>query len=279
MSPKVITVPYVEHRQDQSALEYALHLARIYDSHVQGIHVVPEPEIDNFSIPVLAYGPMPYVPESAVIDIRKANERRRKEAESAFAKTVKNLHVKNVAFYSQKGIIEDVVVSMARVSDLVIMPRTNENIYYNESANGVLFGSGCPVLLVPPDCKYRFNGKILIAWNDSREAANAVARALPYMEGNQVFIMTEEENKSRKNYTTTRDLKQFLERHDINVDLIPSLKKESSVPVSILNTALTLDAGMIVMGAWGHNRFHEFITGGVTDYMLHHADMPIFMVH
>ncbi len=278
MSPKTITVPYTIHKQDQSALDYALHLGKIYEAHVEAIHIVPEPEMNNFSMPMVAYGPVA-IPESSAMDIRKANENRRKEAETAFAKTVQDLHAKNASFYSQKGIIEEVIISKARVSDLVVMARTDENVYYNEAINSALFGSGCPVLLVPDKNKYPFNGKILVAWNGSREAANAVARALPYMKHNKVSIMMEEEDKSHQYCASAIDLKAFLARHQINADLIPSLKKEASIPISILNTARTLDAGMVVMGAWGHNRFREFITGGVTDYMLHHAEMPVFMVH
>ena len=40
-----------------------------------------------------------------------------------------------------------------------------------------------------------------------------------------------------------------------------------------------IDAGLIVMGAYSHSRMREMIMGGVTAYMLKHADVPILMMH
>jgi nucleotide-binding universal stress UspA family protein len=36
---------------------------------------------------------------------------------------------------------------------------------------------------------------------------------------------------------------------------------------------------MLVMGAYAHSPLRELILGGVTRYMLDHADLPVLMRH
>ena len=36
---------------------------------------------------------------------------------------------------------------------------------------------------------------------------------------------------------------------------------------------------MLVMGAYAHSPFREALLGGVTRYMLAHADLPVLMRH
>jgi len=47
----------------------------------------------------------------------------------------------------------------------------------------------------------------------------------------------------------------------------------------LLAKAKELKADMIVMGAFHHSRWREFILGGVTLTMLEEATLPLFMAH
>jgi nucleotide-binding universal stress UspA family protein len=35
----------------------------------------------------------------------------------------------------------------------------------------------------------------------------------------------------------------------------------------------------LVLGAYRRHRFFEWVLGGVTHHVLHHADLPAFMLH
>jgi nucleotide-binding universal stress UspA family protein len=48
---------------------------------------------------------------------------------------------------------------------------------------------------------------------------------------------------------------------------------------TLLDTAHRLGADMLVMGAYAHSPLRELILGGVTRYMLDHADLPVLMRH
>ena len=54
-------------------------------------------------------------------------------------------------------------------------------------------------------------------------------------------------------------------------------RDELTPPVS--NKQVWREADMIVMGAFHHSRWREFILGGVTLTMLEEATIPLFMAH
>ena len=278
MSPKIILVPYSGHDQDQAALNYALSLAESFDAHVEGWHIAPDPE--NIIVPYAAYGAMPVYPEASIREMEKTNEESRKAAEARFTLAAEKMKANNASFHSAVGRVEEILAVRGRVADLIVMPRRDEFINYTNVAEGALFGSGRPVLLVPPgeDVK-KFNGKVLIAWNGSREAAHAVAFALPFLMHNKVSILTEQAGESKSFPLSAEDLAQYLRRHGIELNILSDLERKAEIAPFILETAKSINAGMIVMGAWSHSRLREYILGGVTDYMLHNADLPVFMAH
>jgi nucleotide-binding universal stress UspA family protein len=47
----------------------------------------------------------------------------------------------------------------------------------------------------------------------------------------------------------------------------------------ILQVAQALSAGIIVMGAYGKPRVREFLFGSVTQSILHHTKVPLFLYH
>lgn len=274
--PKTILVPYSGHDQDQATLDYAFNLAKICDARVEGLYIASDPE--NIIIPYAAYGAMPVYPEASIRELKKINEESRKAAETMFMQAAKQEKMDKASFHSIIGNAEEILAVQGRLADLIVMSRTDENINYTNAAEGALFGSGRPVLLVPPgkDVK-KFSSKIMIAWNGSREAAHAVAFALPYMERNKVLILTNQEGKAFP--LSAADLRIYLKKHDIEAEILTRMDDGVPLGAAILNTARMVNAGMIVMGAWSHSRLREYILGGVTDYMLHHADVPVFMAH
>ena len=43
--------------------------------------------------------------------------------------------------------------------------------------------------------------------------------------------------------------------------------------------AKAFDADLLVMGTYSHSPFRESLTGGVTNYLLSHAELPLLMTH
>ncbi|MBI3441756.1 MAG: universal stress protein [Proteobacteria bacterium] len=278
MNPKVILVPFSSHDQDGAALEYAFHLAASYEASVQAWHIAPDPETIATSY---AYEPMVIYPEASIREMKDANEISRRDAEEKFLSMARSAKAKKASFHSTVGLAADIIAVRGRVVDLIVVGRTDERINGDGLINGALFGSGHPMILIPPDSQTKkINGDILISWNGSLEAAHAVAFALPYMKHGKIWVLTEIEEELGSSSLTIEDLVGYLSLHNISVDkAMIHMRETSSLPASILNTARTLNVDMIVMGAWGHSRIREYIFGGVTHFMLHHADIPILMAH
>jgi len=70
-----------------------------------------------------------------------------------------------------------------------------------------------------------------------------------------------------------------LTRHGVNVELARVPASEGNIGRLILSQAKEAKADMIVMGAFHHSRWREFILGGVTLTMLEEANVPLFMAH
>jgi nucleotide-binding universal stress UspA family protein len=51
------------------------------------------------------------------------------------------------------------------------------------------------------------------------------------------------------------------------------------VGAALLEEANAAKKAMLVMGAYGHRRWKEWAFGGVTQYVLRHATLPVLMVH
>jgi nucleotide-binding universal stress UspA family protein len=49
--------------------------------------------------------------------------------------------------------------------------------------------------------------------------------------------------------------------------------------VALLHAAAELEAGCLVMGAYGHSRLRETVLGGVTRDLIGVATLPLLMAH
>ena len=77
-----------------------------------------------------------------------------------------------------------------------------------------------------------------------------------------------------------RDLAaKYLSRHDVHVEISQRQPIDGSVSEAITAAALELDAGLIVMGAYGHSRLREFLLGGVTRDLIFGSGIPLLLAH
>ena len=70
----------------------------------------------------------------------------------------------------------------------------------------------------------------------------------------------------------------FLNNHDINATshIVESSRESAEV---ILKKAQSLDAGLLVMGAYGQSVLREFFLGSVTRTVLKESSIPVFCYH
>jgi nucleotide-binding universal stress UspA family protein len=174
---------------------------------------------------------------------------------------------------------------LARQVDLTILgqPRDGDPLIGQYAlVERCLFASGRPVMIVPaaPD-NITFKGAIVAAWDGSAEAARAFNDALTFLRSAQrvVLLVGVVDGTSEKDEAPVDDMVAHLKRHGVTVDVMRAPASEGDVGRLLLSKAKEAQADMIVMGAFHHSRWREFILGGVTLTMLEEATVPLFMAH
>jgi nucleotide-binding universal stress UspA family protein len=71
----------------------------------------------------------------------------------------------------------------------------------------------------------------------------------------------------------------FLGAHEIDVVRTEVRLEGRPIGDALQAAALALDAGLLVMGAYGHSRMREFVLGGATTSALRAPRLPLFMAH
>jgi nucleotide-binding universal stress UspA family protein len=176
--------------------------------------------------------------------------------------------------------VPDLLVEYARLRDLTIlpMPASSDKWY----AEAIIFGSGKPTLILPENSKRRpFQlGTVAVAWDFSRAAARAIADALPLLElAKKVRIVTVVNEKALDTKRSGEEVARNLARHGIDVVLDKVDAKGDSIGAVLESYTSSQGADLLVMGAYGHARWREFVLGGATRSLLSKPPVPILFSH
>ena len=174
---------------------------------------------------------------------------------------------------------------VARHSDLAILgqPRDGDPLIGQYAlVERCLFASGRPVIIVPasPE-KLALKGTIVAAWDGSAEAARSINDALTFLKpaARVVLLVGVAAGDEDERAPLTDDMIAHLKRHGVKAEGMRVKIAEGDVGRLLLTAAKELGADMIVMGAFHHSRWREFILGGVTLTVLEEATIPLFMAH
>jgi len=185
--------------------------------------------------------------------------------------------------------VPEVLVGYARLRDLTIVPMPDRESFdwYAESitsyAEPIIFGSGRPTLVLPnvrKSTRAFALDTVVIAWDFSRPAARAVADAIPLLEkAKQVYVVTVSNEKAISTGRSGPELAKHLARHGANVvlDIVDAASR--TIGDVLESYVSSRNADLLVMGAYGHSRFREFVLGGATRSMLSRPPLPICFSH
>jgi nucleotide-binding universal stress UspA family protein len=185
---------------------------------------------------------------------------------------------------------DEVTLALAissRSADLVILgqpaPEDHEFQSRRVVIDRVLEQTASPALIVPYAGQFESIGEIvLIAWNNGREAARAVADALPFLKrAKTVHLLTLHTSADKNGVADAERLDSvasWLTSHGVKAR---AKVEVTSVDVgnTLLSRAADLGADLLVMGAWSHSRLIERLVGGATRTVLDAMTVPVLMSH
>ncbi len=177
----------------------------------------------------------------------------------------------------------DVLVDYARLRDLTVIPMADTDTNERWYAETLIFESGRPAIVLPLKLSTKPPGpfdNVVVAWDFSRQSARAVADALPILQqAKHAFVLTVTNEKVIDTKRSGIELAKYLARHGIDVvlDVVDAAGRDIG---TVLRSHVQLRNGdLLVMGAYGHSRFREFVLGGATRSMLLRPPVPTFLSH
>jgi nucleotide-binding universal stress UspA family protein len=259
--------------------DMAFHIGEKFSAQVLGLFVqAPGLVIPSFDVTGM---------EEVGVIVEVARQSRREaavRAQSKFKASAERFpHVDSI-YRSVTDDVETSFVRHARLADISVIapPDPLEDGFWGSSfwldvQNATLFRSGRPVLIVPPNAVKPSFETVVIAWKESLEAARAIAAAQPFMaSAREVHLFTIDNGDAA--VTSLREAEEYLSLH-YNEVRTEVLKGEShQVGKLLLAQAYRLGA-LLVMGAFSHWRWRERLLGGVTEYVLREASIPVLMMH
>jgi nucleotide-binding universal stress UspA family protein len=170
------------------------------------------------------------------------------------------------------------LAAAARPSDIVVVARPASGLSLDESLIEVmLFTSGRPVLVIPPDWdKGASFQNIMVAWDGGTRAARAVGDAMPILtRAGKVEILCVSPDASKN--IGGAGLAAHLARHCKTVTVTDLSTQHAGIAKTLAAHAAMAGADLLVMGAYGHSRLREMVLGGVTNGMLSEAKLPLLL--
>jgi nucleotide-binding universal stress UspA family protein len=229
-----------------------------------------------------------YAGANAII-LQEALSRAHEDAE-ALAEQAKAMLPADIRWATETGVAQlgDIgrhVGIRARFSDFAILPMPygkKRGAEAEAATEGVLFDAEVPVLVVPDGATPVIRPKkVMLGWDESAEALRAARAALPVLKSAELVNVTivDPPVHGPNRSDPGGPLSALLSRHGVKVEIDVLSRTMPRISDVLLRQASDTGADLIVMGAYGHSRFHEAILGGATRDMLERTTVPLFMAH
>lgn len=286
MSIKRILVPLLSQEQASAALAAAFAIAKPFRAHVQGLHIRPDPAQ---SVPSV----IPTMLTDYIVETTDAISRAAAELAGGLKGQLEEEAGRNdvpmaetdsdgpsASWREAQGFIPDDFALAARVFDLVVLRRPPKSAFQTERdlVTSVLLESGRPVLLVPEGGVESLDGTVLVGWNGSVEAAQALAVGLPFLARSRAAkVVTIGAPPARG--PDAGDAAALLFRHGVEVETVSIPEPKKDAGSVLLQAAHQAKASLLIVGAYSRSRWRELVLGGVTRHVIEHADLPVLLVH
>ncbi|HSD33870.1 MAG TPA: universal stress protein, partial [Alphaproteobacteria bacterium] len=171
-------------------------------------------------------------------------------------------------FQEAKGHPSETAAALARNADVVAVARPREEDEPMAAAlvEACLFGSGRPVLMVPPNPPKKIGARVGVLWDGSRTAARALGDAMPLLaDAQSVTVFTA--GGVDEEVPSADAVARRLQAGGVKA-AAKTVAASGEEGQALVAAAAEAGCDLLVMGGYGHSRLREMILGGVTRHML-----------
>ena len=288
MSFVKILVPVAGAGRDRFALATAFAAAKPFNAHVVALFVHADPR------EAVPYGELPLSPDivqdliDTAADLENASS---KSARSTLATMAAEAGIRivdapqksdgvTVSYDEVTGHLPKALDRDALLCDLVVFPpiRETDDSEVQDGFIRTLTKLERPVLLSAEKPPERIGRKVAVGWDGGVACAHALMSALPYLEKAETIEILTVQNGFHLG-RGAESVAAYLALHGLSCTQRVLARGERSVAEVLLETAAGDGCDMLVAGGYGHSRLMETIFGGVTEHIVSHPKLPVFMMH
>jgi len=280
MTYRTVLLHLHDHARSAACAAYAAKLARSFQARLLGLSCHrPTPWPSDGATSWIAGDPL-------TSELREAEER----ATSREAEFERQCRLAELASF--ETVRDDIapapaVVAHALGADLVVLgqPDPDERGYREHRAlvDTVIQECARPVLVVPYAGDFQPDiDTVLVAWDDSVEAARAATAALPLIQRARAVHLVHlrqpgHDDQAHAQASVDRAA-LWLACHGFEVR---GRVSTNALPVgeALLSEIADTGANLLVMGAWGRRRFVERLLGGATQRLIDSMTAPVLFAH
>jgi nucleotide-binding universal stress UspA family protein len=259
------------------AVEYAARLAAAARANLTAAYVYPTPA---FMMPAYATSAL----LTAVVDNTRRIERESLAAGRRFVAWAGEQGVAHANWQVAEGHLPAALAHLGNWHDLLVLGRDGDVPWESATDLGALVVQcGIACIVVPqraapsaqPEC-------VAVGWNGAPEGLRAIHAARPILSKAARVVLC---NGRRRDplgeigWHPEFDIHAYLGRHGIEAEDTFIGADDADAGDALLDAAERAGAGLLVMGAYGRNRFSEWIFGGATRRVLERATLPVLMRH
>ena len=261
-----------------SALEYAIWLARRLRARIIGLHVLDIVSIEGSFLHDVSgsLGFEPYLDFSS--KMREALQERGRVLLDAFTARCQNEGIAHDTVLPM-GIVANEICDHARTADLVVVGHRGVNEQFSTGLLGsttesVTRKSPKPVLVTP--LEFREITRPLLAYDGSQRASAALHAAAELTSALQLplTVVHVGRDDAGEGSRVLTEAQRYLQSYEVAVTAKPLTGPPHQRIVDMLRDGRF---DLLFIGAYGHSRIIEMVLGSTTEYVLRNSGAPVFL--
>lgn len=178
--------------------------------------------------------------------------------------------------------LADQLAHEARSADLVLVGAVSEQADRTRAPDicDLVMNIARPVLIVPPKDGQAVLRRVLVGWKDTRETHRTILDAIPLLQAADEVILAGIAEAGGLDETKRQmaEVEAWLKQHGVKLRL-RAISAEGANASQFVRLADEIDAGLVVVGAYGHLRQSRWVLGGITAAVLDRPRRPALLSH